>query len=120
MTRLGYGRLVPDRGHHVLQRPPFGNMVMHLVGGEQRQAVRLRQRVEPLDPCDIVARVKQAAGKMAQRFQLRREMWEYLGEHPLESHPVPARSGASQRDDIAFHRYREALLQIERREEDEL
>jgi hypothetical protein len=54
----GDGGLVADRGHHVLQRAAFGRVVMHVVGGEQREPVRLRQRVEALDPRDVVAGVE--------------------------------------------------------------
>ena len=61
------GRLVTDCRHDVIQRPPLGRVVMHVVGGEQRQAVFARKRIEPVDPGNVVAAIEVGGGKVAQR-----------------------------------------------------
>ena len=77
---LGDGGLVADRGHHILQRTPLGLMIMHVVGGEQRQPVGFGQRIEPVDPRDVIAGVEVGCGEMAQRGKLLCEMRKDFGE----------------------------------------
>ena len=67
---LRHRGLVTDGGHHVLQGPLVGRGVMHVVGGEDAQAVGLREMIEPLDPFDIACGVEIARGDMAQCRQL--------------------------------------------------
>ena len=56
---------------------------MHVVGGEEGLAVRQRQRIEPLDPRNVVAGVKVAGGEMAERGKLAGEMGEDGGEYTV-------------------------------------
>ena len=58
-----------DAGDDVLQRPAIGRMVMDIVGGEDRAAVRARQPIQPLDPRRVVAAIKPARRGMAERRQ---------------------------------------------------
>ena len=58
--------LLADAGDDVLQRAAVGRVIMDVVGGEDRAAVRPRDPVEPLDPRRIVAAIKPARGDMAQ------------------------------------------------------
>ena len=77
---LGDRGLVPDRGHHVLQRPPPGRVIVDVVGRQQGEAVGSRQHVEPVDPGAVVAGVKMARGEMAQGWELLGEAREDVGE----------------------------------------
>ena len=76
---------------------------MHVVGGEQRQPVRPRQCVEPVDPGDVVAHVEVARGEMAQGGELLHDIWQdrfertggwRLGNQAQPNFPVaPANAG---------------------------
>ena len=61
----GDGGLLADAAHHILQWAAVGCVVMDIVGGEDRQAMRLRQRIEPRDPCPVVAAIEEGGGDMA-------------------------------------------------------
>ena len=45
-------------------------MIVDVVSRQQRQSIFPRQRIEPVDPGDVVAGVEIAGGKMAQRREL--------------------------------------------------
>ncbi|MFN0135484.1 MAG: hypothetical protein ACKVS9_05115, partial [Phycisphaerae bacterium] len=47
---LGECALLANAGQHILQLPPLGDVVMHMVGRDQRNAQFARQRVELCQP----------------------------------------------------------------------
>ena len=54
----------------------------------------LRQRIEPVDPGDVVAGVEIGGGKVAQRRELRDEVREEIGERCGKiAKPLPWRGG---------------------------
>ncbi len=128
---LGHRGLVPDRGHHVLQRAAFGRVVVNVIGGEQAEAMGAGQRVQSLDPGNIVAPVEIGGGDVAQGRQLAGEVRDEVGERqgPLV---IPAkagiavgkrsriRSGTTEGDDVALNRDRKPRIQIIRRQQDQL
>ena len=66
ITRGRDRHFLADAGDDVLQRAAVGDMVMDVVGGEDRAAVRPRHPVEPLDPRRIVAAIEPARRDMAE------------------------------------------------------
>ena len=66
MPCLGNLGLVPDRRHHILQRALVRGRIVHVVGREQTEPICSGQRIEPLDPRNVVTAVEVAGGDMAQ------------------------------------------------------
>ena len=77
MPRLRHSRLVPDCGHHILQRTALGCVIMDIIGRQQFQPVRPRQSIKPVDPRLIITKItimrrqiaqpRQPAGQMRQK-----------------------------------------------------
>ena len=65
IARSRQRHLLADAAHHVLQRAAIGGVVEHVVGGEDRQAMRLGHAVQSLDPRQIVAAIKMRRRDMA-------------------------------------------------------
>ena len=82
-------RLVADRGHHIVQRAALRGMIKHLVGGEERQAVCLRERIKPGNPGEVIAGIEIAGGQIAQARQPGDQVREELGKRGGEQAPPP-------------------------------
>ncbi len=63
------GAAQPDGRHHVLQRPPLGHVVVHVVGGDQAHARLGGEIVEQRQPARIVAAEQHGAGEIAAVFE---------------------------------------------------
>ena len=64
-AQLVDGAAEPDRRHHVLQRPPLGRVVVHVVGGDQAHAHLGGEIVELGEAARIVAAEQHRAGEIA-------------------------------------------------------
>ena len=119
VARARHGGLVADRGHHVVQGAAVGRGVMDVVGRQQRQPVGLRQRIEPVDPRDVVALIEVACGEVAQRRQAAGEMGNEIGKRGGEL--ILSSGGRTRkRDDIVRCRDRKFGFQRVRRQQDQL
>ena len=57
-------QLLADAGHHILQRAPFGRVIEHVVGGDERQCLRVRQ-IAPSDRAGrVIAAIKMLRGEI--------------------------------------------------------
>ena len=63
------GGLVQNAGHHIVQRAAFGGVILHVIGGQDRQAGTPRQPVQPVDAGAVIAAIKIAGRDMAQGGQ---------------------------------------------------
>ena len=61
-----HGGLVPDRGHHVLQRPAFGRVIVDIIGGQQAEAMGAGKAVQSRNPGNIIAAIEVGCGNVAQ------------------------------------------------------
>ena len=135
VTCRGDRGLVTDRGHHVLQRPPVRRGVVDVVGREDRQAVFARERIEPLDPRDVVLGVEESRRNMAQRGKLhdkmRQEFFERAGDVMRRCRRSArtilrlqfrlfARLARRKGDHIALHLHGKALIEIARWQQHQL
>ena len=93
----GDGGLVPDRGHHIVQRAAVRGMVQHIVSGEDRQAMRARQFIQPRNPRQIARRIEIARSDMAQRGKLLDQMRQQLGERGGQKSGFARRRGRAER-----------------------
>ena len=57
------GDVLADAGDHVLQRPPFGRVIEHVVDRDQRNAGVCGDRREPRQPAAVVAAIEHAGGE---------------------------------------------------------
>ncbi len=62
-----------DAGQHILQRPPLGNVIEHVVGRDQRQPRRLGQSRQIGEAARIVAAIEVMGGKRAAAGKIRRD-----------------------------------------------
>ena len=65
----GQGAFLADAGHHVLQGPPRGFVVEHIVGGENAETVGGGEPVEAVDPRPVLAPVETGRRDMAKAQQ---------------------------------------------------
>ena len=122
-----------------MQRTPVGRGVMHVVGGQDRQAVGSCQRVETFDASDVVTMIEPGGGDVAHGGQRPGQMGENTGKRRGEGAsgnrrwqiafrpipvlllgyiiPVPA---PWKRDHIVLYRHGKFARQIVGREQDQL
>ena len=90
------GHMLADAGHHILQRPPLGRVIEHVIGGDEGQAVLCAKLGKPADAPRIIAAIEMADCQMrvpadivAEPFQefskvfidlLRRQRYQLLTE----------------------------------------
>ena len=59
--------LVPDCGHHILQRPPRSFMIKHIIGGQKADIIGFCHCGQRLDPRKVIAGVEIARSQMPKR-----------------------------------------------------
>ncbi len=89
---LGDGGLVPDRGHHIVQRAAMRGVVEHVVGGEDLEAVGLGKGIERSDAGNVIAGVEIAGGDVLEGGEFLREGGEKFGERCCKT-PLPLAGG---------------------------
>src|SRR5690606_21964343 len=93
-------------------------VVVDLVGGEQAEAVRAGESVEPVDPRLVVAGVEVAGGNVSQRREPAGEMRKDIGERTGD---VARHGRAVEGDDVAGPgRHGEDMFEVARRQQDQL
>ena len=55
--------VLADAGHDVLQGPPLGHVIEHVVHGDQRNEGCLGDRLETREPAVVVAAIEHAGGE---------------------------------------------------------
>ncbi len=109
--------LVTDRRHHILQRALVRRRIMYVIGGKDREAVRLGERIKPGDPGDVVPAVEIARRNMVQRGELCGQAGKEIG---YSSAGILPHRCAIQPHHVAFDPYLELCLKIIRRQQDQL
>jgi len=73
-TKPGFAdrAMLADAGHHILQRPPLGHVVVHIVGREERQPGFLGDRGEPGEVARIVAAIEVMRREIGASAEIRR------------------------------------------------
>ena len=62
-----------DAGQHILQRPPLGGVIEHVVGRDQRQPRHLGQRREAGEAARIVAAIEMMGGEIGAVSEIDRD-----------------------------------------------
>ena len=62
-----------DAGQHILQRPPLGDVVEHVVGRDERQPGRLGESREAGEAAHIVAAIEVMRGEIGAAREIRRD-----------------------------------------------
>ena len=79
VARRGHGDALADGGDHVLQHAARGMVVEHVIGGEQRHLVTLRQLGKAVEPGTVVAAVEMAGGEIERRLEPRLHLCQVIG-----------------------------------------
>jgi hypothetical protein len=118
------GHMLADAGHHILQRPPLGHMIEHVVGGDEGQAMLRSQLGKPADAARIIAAVEMAGCQMSIPAEINAEPFQEFGKafidllrrqrHQLLSEAMIQHVGIGQRA-LAF--FRAPLAEGEQRAE---
>ena len=67
------GAMLADAGQHILQRPPLGDVVEHVVDGDERQPGSLGQRRQAGEAPRIVAAIEMLGGEIDMAGKIRRD-----------------------------------------------
>ena len=82
-ARLADGAVLADAAHHVLQHPPLGDVVLHVVGGDELQLVRFGILGQHGKTPRVVAAKQRRGGeegvRSVQRLQRGKPVREFLG-----------------------------------------
>ena len=65
--------MLADAGQHILQRPPLGDVVQHIVGRDERQPGLVGDRGEAGEAAYIVAAVEMMRGEIGAAGEIRRD-----------------------------------------------
>ena len=70
---LGDRAVLADAGQHILQRPPLGDVVEHVVGRDERQPGLVGDRGEAGEAPRIVAAIEMLRGEIGAAGKIRRD-----------------------------------------------
>ncbi len=89
--------MLADAGEHVLERPALGRVVVHVVGGDERQPARFAQARECREPHAVIAAIKALRGEISAVGEEAGEGCEEGLIFPLTRHPDRSTSFATWR-----------------------